>query len=127
VAHEIRPIWHLRMQAAFQKHTENAVSKTINLPSSAKPNDIQKIYEKAYELNCKGITVFRDKSKKAQVLTSGIGSEPNNSRASRRVLNKDLLEAVDWLLDDHIDQSRVRKRASISLASLSRSQLKRKI
>lgn len=71
-AAEIDPKWHVKMQAAFQKHTENGVSKTINLPESATARQIQKIYEIAYELGCKGITVYRDKSKQVQVLSSGV-------------------------------------------------------
>jgi ribonucleoside-diphosphate reductase alpha chain len=59
-AHEIEPEWHVRMQAAFQKHTENAVSKTVNLPNSASIEDVKKIFLLADELQLKGITVFRD-------------------------------------------------------------------
>jgi len=71
-AFEIAPIWHVRMQAVFQRMSESAVSKTINLPENATPADIGKIYLKAHELGCKGITVYRDQSKTAQVLTRGI-------------------------------------------------------
>jgi len=70
---DIDPEWHVRMQAAFQKYTDNAVSKTVNLPSSATPDDIKKIYWLAYKLGCKGITIYRYGSKPQQVLY--IGSE----------------------------------------------------
>ncbi|NWF95658.1 MAG: ribonucleoside reductase class II [Candidatus Thorarchaeota archaeon] len=59
-AHEIDPVWHLRMQAAFQRHTDNAVSKTVNLPRDATPDDVRAIFLLADELRLKGITVFRD-------------------------------------------------------------------
>ena len=70
-AHEIKPEWHVKIQSAFQKNTDNGVSKTINLPNSATPADIEKIYWLAYETACLGITVFRDGCK-GGVLTVGI-------------------------------------------------------
>lgn len=68
---DIDPEWHVKMQAAFQKYTDNAVSKTVNLPEKASVKDVEKIYKLAYKLNCKGITIFRYGSKPAQVLYVG--------------------------------------------------------
>ncbi len=66
---DIETDWHVKVQAIFQKHTDNSVSKTINLPASATPEDIRRVYTMAHGLKCKGITVYRYGSKKQQVLT----------------------------------------------------------
>ncbi len=68
---DVEPFEHLQVQAAFQKYTDNAVSKTINLPESASIEDVRNIYLKAHELKCKGITIYRYNSKEEQVLSFG--------------------------------------------------------
>ena len=72
-AHDVTPTHHVRMQAAFQRSSDSGVSKTINLPSSASPADVANAFLLAYDLGCKGLTVFRSGSREHQVLSCSPG------------------------------------------------------
>ncbi|HOP73406.1 MAG TPA: vitamin B12-dependent ribonucleotide reductase [Thermoclostridium caenicola] len=83
-AHDISPEWHVRMQAAFQRHTDNAVSKTVNLRKDATLQDVADVFWHAYKTGCKGVTIYRDGSREEQVLNIGSVKKKEESASNQQ-------------------------------------------
>ncbi len=88
-ANAIAPEWHIKMQAAFQEHCDSAISKTTNFAHTATVDDVRKIYEMAYDMNCKGVTVYRDGSRDNQVLSTGATEKAKEVRDGKAVVPSD--------------------------------------
>jgi len=101
VAHDIDFRWHVLMQATFQKHTDNSVSKTINLRNDATLEEVEEAYMLAYKLKCKGITVYRDRSKREQVIYTRLDEKELKEILNERI-NKEKEEKIQKRISDNL-------------------------
>ncbi|MHB1096215.1 MAG: vitamin B12-dependent ribonucleotide reductase [Gemmatimonadaceae bacterium] len=109
-ANEIPAEWHIRMQAAFQLHCDSAISKTTNFAHTATQDDVRTIYELAYELNCKGVTVYRDGSRDGQVLSTGATAGAAAKRKGDNAADtSELVELKEHISETEMENERLKK------------------
>jgi ribonucleoside-diphosphate reductase alpha chain len=110
-SHDISTDWHIKMQAAFQEFSDSAVSKTINLPTDATVEDAKRAYLLAYQLGCKGITVYRDGSREEQVLNLGV-----SNKAKQTGVGEEASKPLDGEMSSPKVKPRPYKRAGVTLS-----------
>ncbi len=108
-ANQIPPEWHIRMQAAFQEHCDSAISKTTNFAHTATVDDVRTIYELAYELHCKGVTVYRDGSRDNQVLSTGATAQATAARSGGSGDKREIGELQGQLAEADAEIERLKK------------------